>query len=383
MLRRSSIALAISIIIGAELVTRAALRAESLKPAMSATLQAYEELQPYLTSNERFADLGNQEVIARLLKSLREGLHSAQSINSPHVRDPGFGASLAVIEDLLGDAEQRFKEGKKGYALYRLRAVSSNCASCHMSYSVNVVRRTPEEPPTGLNALEQAEFYLAARQFEKASQTLWSAMEEGRSPLFTIEALRKWLVLEIRVKTKPQATIEGLLRIQKQAKLPHDELEEISQWIGALKRWQQEPPSSQSLLQQAHRLAEQSMRSSASPLYTVDVINLLRASALAHRALATPGISPKDRSAALLLLGFSYYRLPLYFIDELPEIYFDQCIEEFPGSSDAKQAYRFRKEKVITDFTGSGGTHIPSDIAQRMKELYQKAYGVPRFEGQV
>ncbi|NDC39022.1 MAG: hypothetical protein EBZ48_13395 [Proteobacteria bacterium] len=350
---------------------------------MTGALQAFEELQPYLTSQERFGATASEAAIVSIVKSLREGFHSAQDIKGPLTRDPGFVANLSIIEDLLGDAERRFKEGKKGYALYRLRTVSSNCSSCHMTYSVTISRKSLHELPEGLNALEQAEYYLAARQFDKASEALTRAMEEGKSPLFTIEALRKWLMLEIRVKEQPQKTIDALLRFQQQVTLPHDEREEITQWIRSLRHWQGERPTNLSLVKRAKLLMEQSLRFSFEPVGGVDVVNLLRASAMLHRALTTPGLSDQDRSSALLLLGFCYYRLPLYFIDELPEVYFERCIQEFPGSKEAKQAYRYEKEKVILDFTGSSGTHIPADVVEHMNDLYKKAYGITQFEGAV
>lgn len=383
MTRLGSYYLQLVALVGSVLLLSSVLRAESLKPTMAGALQSFEELQPYLTSQERFSAPQNEPTITTLVRSLREGFHSAQSLKSPLLRDPGFSANLSIIEDLLGDAERRFKEGKRGYALYRLRAVSSNCTSCHMTYSVNISRQSELKLPEGLNSLEEAEFYLSARRFNQASATLSRVMEEGKSALFTIEALRKWLVLEIRVKEEPQKTIEALRRFQQRATLPRDERDEITHWVESLRGWKPGLKSKGSLVTQARTLMAESLRGTFDPLGRVDVVNLMRASALLHRALASSELSNQDRANALLLLGFCYYRLPLYFIDELPEVYFERCIQEFPGSKEAQKAYRYQKEKTILDFTGSGGTHIPADVVEHLNELYRKAYGIPQFGGQV
>lgn len=357
--------------------------AQDLKPAMSKALEAYRALQPFMVGPQRFENPDNHGVISNQIEILRDNIHTAQSVSSKFTKDPGFTASLSILEEHLDDALKRFNAGKKGYALYRLRSVSANCASCHTTYDAGGRLLGLDPSLEGMSNLERGEYYIAARQFDKAEMALDSAVREGKSSLYTTEALRKWLVVRIRMNSNPGSTAETLASVVKQAKLPIDEREEIEGWIESLKNWQTQKKELANTLESAEKLLRSSLESRGFRLHSVDTVNVLRASAILHNILATQKISGSKRARALLLLGFSYYRLPFFFIDQLPSVYFEQCIEEFPGTSEAKQCYQLHKEKVILDFTGSGGTHIPADVAERLYELYEKAYGVPRFEGKV
>jgi hypothetical protein len=64
-------------------------------------------------------------------------------------------------------------------------------------------------------------------------------------------------------------------------------------------------------------------------------------------------------------------------------MYLEQCIQEFPGSTDAKNAFRVYRQHIIADFTGSGGTDIPDEVSIHLDELRKKAYGEPTFNGKV
>ena len=357
--------------------------AQELKPAMSKALEAYRALQPFMVGAERFENPDNHGLISSQIQTLRNNIHTAQGVSSKFTKDPGFSTSLTILEEHLDDALKRFNAGKKGYALYKMRSISANCAACHTTYDVGSRLLGPEPSFEGMSNLERAEYHIAARQFDKAEAALDSAVREGKSALYTTEALRKWLVLRIRMNSNPGSTADILSSIAREVKLPIDEREAIQEWIDSLRRWQTEKIELTPTLENAEKLMHSSLGSGGLPLRGIDTVNMLRASATLHSVLASQKLSGSKRARALLLIGLSYYRLPFFFIDQLPAVYFEQCIEEFPGTPEAKQCYQFHKEKVILDFTGSGGTHLPADVAERLYELYEKAYGVPRFEGKV
>jgi hypothetical protein len=64
-------------------------------------------------------------------------------------------------------------------------------------------------------------------------------------------------------------------------------------------------------------------------------------------------------------------------------MYLEQCISEFPGTPDAKNAFRVMKESITEEFTGSAGTSMPAEVRLRIEELRKKAFGVPTMTGRV
>jgi hypothetical protein len=96
-----------------------------------------------------------------------------------------------------------------------------------------------------------------------------------------------------------------------------------------------------------------------------------------------PKLDPATRSKALYLMGLAYSKLPLFFINELPEIYLERCIREAPGTSEAKKAFELYKDLVLVGYSGSGGTNVPSDVRLELQELHELSQGVKRFDPRV
>ena len=349
---------------------------------MKQVYDAFVALQPYLVDESSFSSQENSAKITSLLKELRSNFHSVDAFKSKYSRQPGFKQNMRVITDVLGDSFNRFAEGKKDYALWRLRAVTNNCFTCHSAYNV-ALKFQDDNDPVSMNDADKANFYLATRQSDKAKEILLKLISDSSYEVRRMSTIRKWLVLETRTSQSPAAALAFLVKFQENLKSPQSDKDDISQWINSLKRWSSEKPAAKKSVASAANLIKNAAKSDGLFLSSVDEIAFLRATAMLHSLLSEESLPPEQRSRALLLLGYSYVKLPLFFIDELPEIYLEQCIDEFPGSDDAKESYRIYKDKIELDFTGSAGTKIPVDIIVRLKELHDKAYDVPRFDGKV
>ena len=356
--------------------------AQPITGPMKQVYDAFIALQPYLADEGAFNDQENAAKISGLIKELRSNFHSVESFKTKYNRQPGFKQNLGVVTDTLGDSFNRFAEGKKDYALWRLRAVSNNCFTCHSSYNVDL-KFHDDSAPELMNDADKANFYLATRQSDKAKEILLKLIAEPKYEIRRMSTIRKWLVLETRTSQSASAALAFLVKFQESLKTPQSDKDTISQWITSLKRWNSEKPPAKKSVASAANLIKHAAKEDGMFLSSVDEIAFLRATAMLHALLADEVMPPEQRSRALLLLGYSYVKLPLFFIDELPEIYLEQCIDEFPGSDDAKESYRIYKDKIELDFTGSAGTQIPVDIIVRLKELHDKAYDIPRFDGKV
>ena len=81
-------------------------------------------------------------------------------------------------------------------------------------------------------------------------------------------------------------------------------------------------------------------------------------------------------------MGVAYTKLPQFFVDDLPGLFLEQCIREFPNTEDARRAFKLYREVTILEYTGSSGTRVPDDVKLHLDELQALAYGVASFKGQ-
>jgi hypothetical protein len=194
-----------------------------------------------------------------------------------------------------------------------------------------------------------------------------------------MEALRRWLVIGIRVHPTPHKALRTLTSLRSEREFTSFEEEEIQGWLSGLRRWQNEAPTKEHPLKIAAALISRAHEASDPVELRVDTVALIRATALLHSHLESKD-RKGDRASALFLLAKAYTQLPLFFSTELPEQFLEQCIREFPGSQDARRSFRLYEEIVMLGYTGSGGTRIPPDVSARMDELRALASGIPEVQ---
>ena len=356
----------------------------SVRADMNMVYQAFRDLQPYLYSKILFLSDSNNEKIGELLETLSSRFHDVERLDSKYAGEPGFASTLKVMSEMLDDSRSRFKEGKKEYALWRLKTSANYCVSCHTRHEIPVEFSGGAVNLETLNTFEQGEFYLATRQLDKAKEKFLAVVNEPVLGSLRMEALRKWLVLNTRVHPDPQAALQVLNKVRSKVKLSAYEDDEVVNWIHSLRRWQNESKAEVPPLVKAENLVRQGLGMDDPLMSTRGTVELLRASAILHKLLEDrTNFSKSERAHVLYLLGLVYKELPFFFVDELPEIFLEQSIRENPGSEDAKKAFRLYQEIMTFSYTGSGGTRLPDEILLIMKELHDLAYGIPNMKGQV
>jgi hypothetical protein len=359
---------------------------ESAKSSMQEVFKAYSELQRYLGSQEDFRSNANQIHISELLKTMNDKFHKADELVGRRFKEQGLGPTLVAVQESLTDISNRFNEGKKDYALWRIRSLSSYCVTCHTRLKIEADFGANEVTNIkGLSLPDKADYMFATRQFKSASDLYMQLAADPAFHMERIDALRKWLVIETRVYPNPKNAITRLERVKKDVALSPYELEEVNQWLHSLQIWNKEKVSelkseaqildkAESLLREAHKNGEELFEGQA--LY----VPLLRASALLHGLYEDVNVTHKQKSKLLFLLGTIYSDMPHIFQSELPSMFLEQCIREFPGTSDAKKAFRRYQENIQSDFTGSAGTEIPSDEQLKLEELKRLAFGQVKEE---
>ena len=349
---------------------------------MQNLLQPLRQLQPFLVNEDAFTDPDNSEEISKLIQVLRKDFHSIEEIPSRYKTLPGFKENIANVADLLDDSARRFDEGKRGYSWWRIRRIPMDCFTCHATYKVASTYSNDAIIDSSLTPLDRARFLLATRQFAEAQETLTKVLHDPEYRMYYDEALRSLLLVTTRIAQDPRDGIALFQNLLKTTELPSDDKRTVERWIVSLRGWSS-----------AKKVAERDQLPTGEKLiltgskhgidFAQDDVALLRGTALIHKALESGELSSEQRRKAIYLLGYAYAHLPQFFTEGWGEMYLEQCIEEFPNTQESKWAFGVYKDKVLDDFTGSGGSNLPDEIKLHLEDLRKKAFGEPSLNGKV
>lgn len=381
LLRSLSMVLCMCIVVGSAVAeTPAPVSPQSqvhdVRTNMTTVFRAFKELQPYLGSRERFEAPENEKAITALLETLSAGFHRVESTPSRYVQEPGFAGTLSLLNDLLADSRNRFAEGNKGYTLWRLRNSVDYCVTCHTRYEVKVDFLGPQADTSTMNTYQRAEFLLATRQFEAAGDAFLQAVRSPPDGHLRIDALRRWLLIYTRVHPEPRRALTTLTKLRNEVQFSKPEDEEIKGWLESLRRWSNESQRVEvSPIRRAEHLIQQALALKDPMVGRNGTVELFRASALLHQVLedGRPEAA-SQRARALRLLGVAYSEMSFVFVSDLPELFLEECIREFPSTDDARKAFQLYQHLVTLEYTGSGGTGLPADVEANLRELYDLSY---------
>lgn len=356
--------------------------AEDVRGGMTSLLTPFREIQPYIVNEDLFSAADNEKRVSQILQDLRKNFHHLESVPSRYHELPGFDENLRSVTDLLDDSGRRFNEGKKSYAWWRLRKLPTDCFTCHSTYKVTSRYANEDVVDKSLDPLNRARFQLATRQFAEAQKSFSEVLRNPDYQFNFDESLRSLLLITTRINQNPADGIALFKEILITSKLPEEDAREVQRWIQELAHWSDEKNKTpKDPIAFGEKLITSGL--SSSPDTFQNDVALLRGTALLHQQLEAGSLPKERRPRALYLLGFAYSQLPLFFAESWAEMYLERCIAEFPGSADAKLAFKVYRDRVIDDYTGTGGAHIPDEVRLRLEELRKKAYGEPSFGGMV
>ena len=228
-----------------------------------------------------------------------------------------------------------------------------------------------------LPPLRKAEFYATTRQFDLAIAEWKQALEATpKSEAETFEqaaALRQYVAVLVRVKDDRDAAVAAISKHLARKALPGFTRRMLEQWQRDAREWQADPFSPavaipSALLAKARTLVESSGAAKSAMSDENLFIATLRASGYLHLALEK---EPQAiwRGEALYLLGIATAATLEPLLWELDSLYLETCIREKPHSEIARKCAERMYDRAWFGWTGSGGTRIPPDVAQKLGEL--------------
>ena len=102
------------------------------------------------------------------------------------------------------------------------------------------------------------------------------------------------------------------------------------------------------------------------------LVQTLRATTLLHGYLEGDRTSA-ERQTPTYLLALAYSHLPISVFDGFRELYLEQCIREFPGTTEAQAALKIYKQNLEIENSGSGGLHLDDESKAKLDELTKLA----------
>ncbi|MCB0344812.1 MAG: hypothetical protein KDD66_06835 [Bdellovibrionales bacterium] len=354
---------------------------QTLRDDMQKLYGVASELFGYAWDKKKFEDPRSNARIIELLNTLSTDFHQVRTDAPITMFEPGFAEVLKTTEQTLSDIERRFREGDRDYARWQLRGLTANCIACHSRMDVKsdfAGKILLPDDDSFESRFASAEFLMATRQFDKASDALYR-LASGSGNKFpgqhdAFRALKMWLVIEARVKNRPSTSISKLKSLLEKEKFSEDQEAAIQQWIEDLGSPQPKEPSVKS----AQKLLEPVIGATAVQDHEAHLVTTLWATSELHELLAGK-LSPNHRRTATYLLAVAYNCVPILSFEVYRPLYLERTIRMFPNTPEAQKAFVMYQEYIEFMNSGSGGVHLEREDMERLRELRHLAFGKPEL----
>lgn len=306
---------------------------------------------------------------ARSLAGLAHSMANSQRLPDS---DPTVTLLAAQLQSSVGELQKREGERLRDAAF----VVAATCIGCHTRTDRGAPRPRASLAPVDpkLPAWLRGDVLAATRRFQEARAAYRVAAADEqlaeRDPVMWERAVKRALVLDVRVARDPNAALEVVERV---LNTPAGQAlhQDAIGWRGSLRRWQKEATRPESLAEleaKAQRFLDEAASLERTPDGSAADILYLRATAALHELLARDAPAPV-RAQALAGLGLAYEKLKDVDIWALYATYDEACIEAAPHSLMAGECFERLERAMKEDWLGNSGGALPTDIDAKLKRL--------------
>ncbi len=345
---------------------------------MNRAFEALTDLIPFITDEKKFSEKTHAPLIEKRISDLKIAFKEAG--HDSLLKEDLFAPSYAIINQNLGDSLTAFKQGKKDYAHWRLREVTTHCLDCHT--------RLPNSHASsfqdGKLAIDLSKFEnvynLGVAQFivrryvdAKASFTRDIQDRILRKDVEEIDLpFKQILLIETKVMNNPENLISFFKSYQKNESVPEHMRLLLKAWIMDLEQWKTNKYLKIGLKNDtdvAKFIKEELVPLENEALFdgSHDVPLLLSSGLLSHYFFE----NPKSKMAPEISywLGWTEKFLKREQFFGSGDLFLKQCIRKYPTHSVAKKCLEAYRESMEFEFSGTSGTHLPEDIKRELEEL--------------
>jgi hypothetical protein len=344
--------------------------------------QALEELYAYVIKARKIDD---KPRIDEYGKSLHRFATLAESVAKSHqelrqVPGHNLDISLEKIGGLFAEqtklAVKLFEKGEVADSRNQVLKIGQYCITCHTASNrgFNFIDATMGKYTTGMSTFERAEFLAATRRFDAAVNAYRQIIDDPVSAgsLEWVKAVQRGMMIAIRYKEQPELALQLVQRALSNPNIPIYFRRDATMWKKGIEAWMREDKKEIETDEQSftalQKLFESAKTHREYPADQGTNIDFLRATAAAH---AYMGHFPQGKHTAEVLyyLGTGYEALTDLSLWPLHQNYYEACIHSAAHQPIAQKCYESYEESLYAGYSGSGGTFIPVEESQKLKEL--------------
>lgn len=347
---------------------------------MNKVFIALSDLIPFVSDRSRFMEKKNEAIILEKITQMQKAFKGAR--HDTLLKEDLFAPSYKLVNENIDDSLSAFKKGKKDYAHWRLREITSLCLDCHTrlpeSYASsfqNGALTLDKSKYEGLYNLGIAQ--MIVRRYSDAKATFTQDIEQ-RLLKKEVKDLnlpfKEILVIETKVLNQPGNLIAPFEYYLSKKDLPEEMKTDLKKWITRLKYWSTNPvlkkmPSndkemSKFIKNEVHPLKKRNYDRE------LDVDLLMVSGILSHYLFFHPNSKLAPEMSYWLGRSEKFLKRENFFGSG--DLFLKQCIRRYPKDPVARECFNEYKESVEFDFSGSGGVDIPEDVQNELKELEKK-----------
>lgn len=356
---------------------------QEVPAAMVQFLDDIQSLQPYMISKKEFSSSKNKVDIELRLNHLAE--IAGQLKHEERLAAPFFEVMTDVMPQHLREVRDHFKNGHKEYARSMLSSTLDGCSSCHAqvkSKSFHLWKFSPETIKG--TDFEKAEFLFAVRQYDEALKYYRSTIDHYKStdsvsPFFldVQEALTRKLSIFVRSKRDLAGAIKEVERDLKHPGFPELIKDLLRNDLVSLKELQTvkfpDPATSKSKDVENFAASTLSRHTHGGWIEYRNVIPHMFVSSILYDFAQQHNVSDVG-PGVFYWLAKCEKRISKNYYFPLTEIYLKECINRYPASYEAKLCFNDLEDTIIDGYTGSSGTNVPPEEAEKLNE-YRKSIG--------
>ncbi len=344
---------------------------------MQGMAEQLQELMPFVFSRAEFTDAENAKRIRGLLVDFEKSVelvpqHTGEVLLG---KDPLVQFSIQRMRSNAQQAIKAFDENHLEFSRHIVRENTGLCFNCHTTTQLGPENNfsTKAIPPTfRIQPTEKAEYYVATRQFDRATHLLEQVLESTASwldnPHEQVGAMRRYLAVQVRVKKDPADAALTIEKFLKNKKLPYFVATDTEAWLQGLHDWQKSLKRQVGSYKLAQELLAKAAKKQTAGGYQAGYVEYLRASSLLHESLRGAKTA-QQRAEIYRLLGDCYDTLSETGTWDLPEVYFESCVRAAPKTIVSQRCYKDFEKAIVMGYSGSAGVFIPKEERERLSEL--------------
>ncbi len=334
------------------------------------------KLGTYFDSPERLYSPSSRPAMIKLTQDMKETFKEAS--HSDLLKELSLLPSAEILEESLTSIDESLKEKNLNYARLRFNSTRSICLSCHTQLdwkvSGDILERVNElGTELKLSNTDKGDVYSIVRDYTKASQyylaqlqSKWTLRDSSTEMSILKRILHNYLtgLVDIEAALDFFSVNRTTMNLSRSSSLIVDE------WISEMKTWstvggkvtKMSVDGFISFYKKRDEIIDDSHDGAR------DVINHLMLGKLG-KELINQSSKEANKAELLYYLGVADRAVDSNFLYSLSDLYFKQCIRNYPKSKYAKLCYSSFEDSVFQSFSGSAGVFIPDDVRTELSEL--------------